>query len=201
MKMEESYRKLISLASSQGGLFTAAQASDLGISQQRQSQLAASGEWVRQAHGIYRLADLPETDSVMSQYHKWLLWGVNRKGESEVAYAYETALAIYGLSDIAPSKIHLTVPTNFKRSVLPKVLTLHKEDRDRERDVWEWSGLRIVRPLYVILDLIREERISTEHIERAFVDGRRKGLIAELDMEAAPMSPREKRLLKTWDRS
>ena len=196
--MRKSYRQLLALAASQGGLFTSSQAKSLGIAAPQQSRYAASGEWAREAHGIYRMAALPDADPVKSQYHLWMLWSIGRNGRSHAAFAYETALAIYALSDLQPSKIHLSVPRGFRRGVVPRVLVLHKEDRNVNEEVWDWEGLRVVRPFQTIVDIVREERVSSEHAERGFVDGLRKGLITREDTVSPRLTSRERRLFAAW---
>ncbi len=195
--MKKNYQSLISIATDQGGLFTSAQASALGISRPQQKLYTDSGEWIREAHGIYRLAALPDKDPEMTQYHHWMLWSVSRGGEKLAAFAYETTMAIFHLSDLIPAKIHLSVPKKFRRSVLPKVLKFHHEDRDAD-DIINYEGLRVVKPLKAIIDMIREERVSPEHIEKGFKDAIRKGIITELAIESANISPRERRLFLSW---
>ena len=196
--VKEPYRQLLSLAASQGGLFTSAQAQAHGIARPQHSRYVTSGEWAREAHGIYRVSALPETDPVKSQYHLWLLWSIGRDGKNQAAFAYETALAIYSLSDLQPAKIHLSVPQRFRRSVVPKVVQLHKEERNAAKEVWDWEGLRVVRPFQTIVDLIREERVSPEHVEKGFIDGIKSGLINRDDGSSPQLSPRERRLFATW---
>ncbi|MFW7382055.1 MAG: type IV toxin-antitoxin system AbiEi family antitoxin domain-containing protein [Oligoflexus sp.] len=195
--MRKNYQKLVSIAASQGGLFTSAQASSLGISRPQQKRYADSGEWVREEHGIYRLTILPDRDPEMTQYHQWMLWSIGRDGKLVAAYSYETVLALFHLSDLMPAKIHLSVPRKFRRAVVPKILRLHYEDLDPE-DVIDYEGLRVVRPLTAIIDMIREERVSSEHIEKGFKNGLRKGVITDLAIEAASITAREQRLFQTW---
>lgn len=195
--MKKNYRSLISQAASQGGLFTSAQAAALGISRPQQKRYTDSGEWEREVHGIYRLSALPNSDPEKSQYFQWMLWSIGRDGNLESAFAYETVLAIFHLSDLMPAKIHISVPRKFRRSIVPKVLSLHHEERDN-RDIIDHEGLRVVRPLRAIVDMIREERVSAEHIEKGFKDALRKGLIREIDLVDANISPREQRFFQTW---
>jgi len=45
----------------------------------------------------------------------------------EGAYSHDTALSLHELSDIMPSKLHMTVPREFRRnSRIPEILVLHR---------------------------------------------------------------------------
>ena len=195
--MKKNYQILLSMAASQCGLFTSAQANALGISRPQQKRYADSGEWTRQAHGIYRITAFPDNDPERSQYHHWMLWSIGRDGKQAGTFSYETVLAIFHLSDLIPAKIHISVPKKFCRSVVPKTPNLHYEDRE-PTDCIQHEGLRVVRPLKAIVDMIREERVSGEHIERGFKDSIRKGLITEISIGRENLSPREHRLFQTW---
>jgi predicted transcriptional regulator of viral defense system len=44
-------------------------------------------------------------------------------------YSHHTALSLYDLSDLNPSKLHMTVPMDFRRnSEIPGILVLHFAD-------------------------------------------------------------------------
>ena len=46
----------------------------------------------------------------------WYLWSQNRQENPEGAYSHDTALSLHELSDIMPSKLHMTVPKRFRRN-------------------------------------------------------------------------------------
>jgi predicted transcriptional regulator of viral defense system len=46
----------------------------------------------------------------------WWLWSKNREGVSQGVYRHETALSLHDLTDLMPSKLHMTVPKSFRRS-------------------------------------------------------------------------------------
>jgi len=95
------------------------------------------------------------------------------------------------------NKVHLTVPKGFRPSVVSKTLVLHHEDRDTS-EITGLDGLRVVRPFRAVLDLLREGRVSVEHIERGFKDGVRKGVITIPEVKKAKISPEERRLVSAW---
>jgi len=61
-----------------------------------------------------------------------------------------------------------------------------------------FTGLRVVRPLITILDLMREGRASPEHIERGFKDGIRKGIITVAEIKKMKLPPDEQRQINFW---
>lgn len=191
-------RELRETANNQGGYFTARQAKIFGYDLRNAPHYVSSGDWIREAHGIYRLAGVPSADPIKDELHFWLLWTIGRKASSpRGALAYETVLSLYDLSDLIPSKVHLTVPRAFKISKIPVGVSLHFEDRS-DVDFIDYEGLKVVRPLITILDLIREERVSMEHIERAFRDGVRKGIITYTEIKNAEFKPIEQRKINEW---
>jgi len=46
--------------------------------------------------------------------------------KSRGAYSHDTALSLHELSDMMPSKLHMTVPREFRRnSKIPEILVIH----------------------------------------------------------------------------
>ncbi len=191
-------QELRETANNQGGYFTARQAKVFGYDLRNAPYYVSSGEWIRESHGIYRLVGVPSPDPIKDELHFWLLWTIGRKANSpRGALAYETVLSLYELSDLIPSKVHLTVPRDFKISKIPKGVSLHFEEKSHD-DFVDYEGLKVVRPLIAIIDLIREERVSMEHIERGFLDGVRKGVIAYTEIKDAELKPQEQRKINEW---
>jgi predicted transcriptional regulator of viral defense system len=100
-------RPLYDLAAAQGGYFTTAQAQGLGVSRRALAYRVETGDVVRIEYGIYRLTHFPSQpfeDVIVA-----CLWA----GEGSAA-SHDTALAVYGLADAMPAKIHVTVPRPFR---------------------------------------------------------------------------------------
>jgi hypothetical protein len=95
------------------------------------------------------------------------------------------------------NKVHLTVPENFRPSVIPKSVVLHRENRN-EGDLGERDGLRVVRPFLAVLDLLREGRVSVEHIERGFKDGIRTGAITITEVKKTKLPLDERQFINAW---
>jgi predicted transcriptional regulator of viral defense system len=63
----------------------------------------------------------------------------------EGAYSHETALSLHELSDIMPSKLHMTVPKFRRNRTIPEILVLHWANLDTG-EVQEMQGIRVTRP-------------------------------------------------------
>src|ERR1700677_899050 len=122
---------LFEIAEGQQGYFTAKQAADAGYQLGSQAHHAKSGNWVRVERGIYRLARFSQSSE--EQLVIYTLWSRNRAGEPEGVYSHQTALSIHELSDVNPAKLHMTVPSAFRRNAeTPKILVLHRASIDEE---------------------------------------------------------------------
>jgi predicted transcriptional regulator of viral defense system len=171
---------LFEIAERQQGYFTAKQAADAGYQLGSQAHHAKSGNWVRVERGIYRLAHFPQSDE--EQLVIYSLWSRNRAGEPEGVYSHQTALSIHELSDANPAKLHLTVPTTFRRNAkTPKILVLHRASLD-EKDMEQRQGFAVTRPLRSIADLAVAESVSRDIIEQALAEARQRGLIPVREM-------------------
>jgi hypothetical protein len=182
----------------QGGYFTARQAQALGYVRNNHGHHVATGAWLREAHGLFRLADVPQPDPALAELHLWLLWTMGRNdSEPPGALAQETAMVVYGMSDLMLDKVHLWVPFKFRRSVLPAVVVLHRGPREAN-DIEVRGGLRVVRPLPTLIDLLRDNRVSREHIEKGMHDALARGVLAEAEItQLAGLSP-ETQILNRW---
>ncbi len=162
-------------AEGQQGYFTAKQAAESGYQPGSQAHHVKSGNWVRVERGIYRLARFPQSHE--EQLVIYQLWSRNRAGAPEGVYSHQTALSIHELSDVNPSKLHMTVPLAFRRtSKTPKILVLHRARLD-EKDVVQRHGFAVTRPLRAIADLAAAESVSRDIIEQALKEGRQRGLM------------------------
>jgi predicted transcriptional regulator of viral defense system len=175
---------LFGIAEGQQGYFTAKQAADAGYQLGSQAHHVKSGNWVRVARGIYRLARFPQ--SAEEQLVIYALWSRNRAGESEGIYSHQTALSIHELSDVNPGKLHMTVPTSFRRRAeIPKILILHRANLD-QKDVELRQGFAVTRPLRAIADVASAESVSRDFIEQALTEGRQRGLITVREISQIP---------------
>lgn len=154
------------LAFQQAGYFTAAQALEAGYSYQAQKYHADAGNWARVDRGIFRLPEWPdEPDDV---FVCWTLWS-DRRG----VVSHDSALAVHGLSDVDPVRVHLTVPKGF--GAVDERVALHvgavPEDELETRQGWS-----VTSPLRTLVDTASSEA-SPEQVDRAVADALRLGLI------------------------
>jgi len=183
---------LFDSAEGQQGYFTAKQAADAGYQLGSQAHHVKSGNWVRVERGIYRLARFPQSNE--EQLVIYYLWSRNRAGAPEGVYSHQTALSIHELSDVNPSKLHMTVPPTFRRtSKTPEILVLHRACVD-EKDVVQRHGFAVTRPLCAITDLAVAETVSRDIIEQALREGRQRGLITQREISEL----RHQRQIPKW---
>ncbi|MDE0118562.1 MAG: type IV toxin-antitoxin system AbiEi family antitoxin domain-containing protein [Bdellovibrionales bacterium] len=164
---------LYQVAEEQKGLFTARQAVQAGYDERNHPYHVKSGNWIREQRGIYRLKNFPYSPD--SQLSLWSLWSCNRVGEIQGVYSHETALQIYDLSDLSPSKLHMTVPIDFRRRAqVSNILVLHKNDLKPS----EWrtiAGYRVTNPTRTLFDILHSD-ISKRFVNQVIREGLSRGL-------------------------
>ncbi len=179
--------RLFSIAESQRGYFTTAQAVDCGYPTSNHVYHLKAGSWTRMHRGIYRLTRFPQSDD--EQYVLWSLWSRNRQGIPQGVYSHQTALSLFDLSDLMPRRLHMMVPPAFRRNAsIPNVLVLHKGTL-RDSEIETRQGYRVTRPLKAIADLLEESGGSKEHLALALQQGLARGLIIRKDIKGHPNRP------------
>src|SRR5690606_32299858 len=104
----------------------------------------------------------PQTDR--PELAIYSLWSCNRKGDVQGVWSHETAMDIHDLSDVMPSKMHMTVPHSFRKGTpIPKVLQLHRKELGSE-DVEQRQGYLVTTALKTLMDVAAEGRISPDLI-------------------------------------
>ena len=182
----EAARRLFEFAEGQQGFFTAKQAKAAGFAENTHPYHVQAGNWVREYRGIYRLALFPAADR--PDLVLWALWSRNRNEEIEGVYSHHTALSLYELSDLNPAKLHMTVPTDFRRnSDIPGILVLHYADLPDD-DVRTAQGFKFTDPLRTILDLIEAGTVERNFIRQALLQAVDRGLITRQQIRNARMS-------------
>lgn len=172
--------RLFEIADRQQGYFTAQQAQECGIPHSNFHFRIRSGEWVKLLRGVYRLVRYPVTER--SELVLWILWSRDKKGNPQGVWSHQTALDIHEISDIMPSKMHMTVPLTFrKRVAIPKHLKLHFATLAKS-DVETWQGYKVTTPLRTLIDVIEEGIVPEEQIEQAIRDGLKMGILNERDL-------------------
>ena len=181
---KEAARRLREIAQSQQGFFTTKQAIRAGFSEKTHSYHVNAGNWVREHRGIYRLADFPTPER--PDLMLWYLWSQDRQEVPEGTYSYDTALSLHELSDIMPSKLHMTVPRKFRRnSGIPQILVLHRASLDPS-EIQEVHGVRVTRALRTIMDLLRSGHVDRSQLKLAVDEAIRRGLIGRGEIDHMP---------------
>jgi predicted transcriptional regulator of viral defense system len=160
-------RRLLALAYSQAGYFSASQAHELGFSYQAQKYHVDTHNWVRTERGIYRLPEW--LDGPWDSLVRWTLWSGGRG-----VVSHETALAVHDLSDVDPAQVHLTVPSGF--GARHQGVVLH-HDVLAATDVERREGYSITSPVRTLLDVAAGD-LSQEHVDNAVHEAAERGLIS-----------------------
>ncbi len=184
----ETKRRLYEVAESQLGYFTSRQALSAGYSHRLQSYHAGRGDWERIDHGIYRLRDFPTQKH--EELVRWSLWA---RGLAVVSHA--TAAAWYDLGDLLPSRVHMTVPPQFRKRIVRAVIAHRGEVPEDDSQLA--TGFRITTPTRTILDLMRES-IEANWLSGVVRDAVTRGLAMreELGERAATLDKPQRLLLR-----
>lgn len=182
----DAQRQLFEIAETQQGLFTTKQAKAAGFAENTHPYHVQVGNWIREHRGIYRLALFPVAEH--PDLAKWALWSHNRDGVEEGVYSHQTALSFHELSDVNPAKLHMTVPSRFRRnSAIPGILVLHRANLTTG-DVETAHGFRVTRPLRTILDLAEAGTIERGFLRQAIRQALQRGLISRAEIKRAKPS-------------
>lgn len=148
--IDRGFEKLYQAAASQGGYFTRAQARDLGYSDALLHYYVANRMAERPRRGILRLSRFPpqENEDLIIAW----LWS-----ERTAVFSHETALAMLDISDVLPSRLHLTLPTTWRQRRLraPANVILHFADVAKNEVSWR-GPVPMTSPLRTIVDCILE---------------------------------------------
>ena len=168
-------QELFSLADSQAGYFTAAQASVLGYGYPLHHHHLRQGNWQRVRHGLFRLTTYPITPH--EQLAELSLWSRNRQGEPQAVMSHDTALAFHGVSDLLPERLHLTVPPGFRKAP-PEGVVLHRSKLSAE-DLQTEHGFQVTTVLRTLEDLLASGNV-TDVLEQALTQAAQTGAISSV---------------------
>lgn len=161
---------LFEIAVAQDGMFTTQQAAEAGYSPQLLAHHLRAGRMVRMRRGVYRLVHFPAGE------HEELtvvwLWS-----ERIGVFSHETALSLHDLSDVLPSRVHLTLPPSWRRRRLrtPEGVVLHYRDvPDAER---RWFGpVPVTSPVRTLEDCA-EDHLAPDLLRQAALQALGRGLV------------------------
>jgi predicted transcriptional regulator of viral defense system len=160
--------KLYQIAERQAGYFTARQARMVGFSHQALRYSVQAGRFQRIKRGIYRLVEFPEMP-LADLFIAWL-----DAGERAVI-SHDSALALYGLSDLLPGEIHLTVPRTASRR--RQGVRLHTKRLALDEITWR-EGLPVTTVARTLADVILDG-LGEELVEQAVQEALTRGLITK----------------------
>lgn len=171
--------ELVPLAEQNDGLVTAAQARALGITASVLARLTKRGKLERVARGVYRIPYFPIDP--LSQYREAILWAHASHGPEQVALSHETALGLYGISDVNPASIHLTVPKSARlRRQKPTWIVIHRADLSPS-DVTTHEGLPVTTVAKSVTDVM-ETTGRLGLARQAIKDARKEGYISAAEL-------------------
>ena len=165
MKNEPDYNHLYNIAENQAGYFTTSQASTAGYTYERLSDLTARGRFIRVHQGIYRLAHFPA-----SRFEDLHIASLRTGNESVISH--ESALSVYGLSDVLPSQPHVIIPRT--GSLRRKGIKLHTNQIKKD-EITLREGLPITTPERTIADVI-VSGLAFEFVKQAIEQALKRGL-------------------------
>ncbi|MGQ0632743.1 MAG: type IV toxin-antitoxin system AbiEi family antitoxin domain-containing protein [Sporichthyaceae bacterium] len=140
--------ELWDVATGQHGYLTAHQADTLGIAIQTLQMLVHRGTLTRVAHGVYRFPQYPVGQ--YDQYALAVLW----TRAPEACLSHETALDVYGISDINPNRIHVTVAKSRRlRRAGGDEYEIHYQDLMQHQIGW-WQEIPTATPAAAVAQCI-----------------------------------------------
>jgi predicted transcriptional regulator of viral defense system len=162
------YQLLYEVAESQSGYFAANQARACGFSWERLSSNVKNGRFMRVRHGIYRLIQYPGSafeDLVVA----WLRTG------PESVISHDSALALYDLSDILPTEVHIIVSRTASRR--RQGIRQHTHQLD-SNEVTSREGLPVTTVLRTLAD-VASAGLAEEQVRLAIYEAIERGMTSE----------------------
>lgn len=165
------YEKVVELAAEQHGYVTTSQARERGVSDDALRKMATRGTFERVSWGVYRVPTFPP--SPYAEYMEASLWPAGVRG----VISHQSALALYGLSDVSPAGLHITVPEDFRiRREIPDQLVVHHTVLEDD-EVTLFEGIPITTPWRTIEDCHRAH-LGPALLRQALEDAEREGYVS-----------------------
>jgi len=170
------WNHLFELAQGQAGYFTTRDAAAHHIGTALLTHHAHTGKLQHAGRGVFRFAQYPA--SAREELVPLWLWS-DRQG----VFSHETALSLFGLSDLAPTHVDLTVPRawNKRRLKVPEGLMLHFEDIGQaEQTTW---GVVPCTNLVRTLNDCADAGVEEQFLAQALREATRRGQLIASDRE------------------
>lgn len=156
------------IAETQHGYVTAQQAIEAGVSKHALQMLVSRGTLRRAAFGVYRFPLFPA--SPYDAYMVAVLW----TRAPEACLSHETALDAYGISDVNPRVIHVTVGRHRRlRRSTGEGYRVHHEDLGPDQVGW-WQEIPTVTAATAIAQCIADGTATyllRQALERGYAQG------------------------------
>jgi predicted transcriptional regulator of viral defense system len=177
---------LYAISEAQAGYFTTAQAKEAGYSRGLLAHHAKAGAFERVRPGVYRLRRFPASPRE-DLYIAWL-----EAGERAVV-SHDSALELYGLSDLLPAETHLTLPRTSSRR--RRSIRMHTKGLDSS-EITARDGLPVTTVARTIADVARSGA-AAELVEQAVHEALDRGLVGETELrqQASKRGGRAKRAI------
>ena len=167
--------ELYALAEERDGLLTSKEARARGIQDSVLIRLAQRGRLERMTRGVYRIAHYPADR--LGQYREAVLWAHASQGPERIALSHETALLLYGISDVNPQRVHLTVPKSARlRRQHPEWIVIHRADLTPP-EIRQHEGIPVTTVERSIMDVLSKTH-RTDIARQAITDALREGLLS-----------------------
>ena len=163
--------QLFAVSEAQAGYFTTAQAKQAGFSRGLVSHHAKTGSFERVRSGVYRLTRFPASPRE-DLYIAWLEAG------TRAVVSHDSALELYGLSDLLPAETHLTLPRTSSRR--RPGIRMHTTNLDAIEIVVR-DGLPVTTVARTIADVARSGG-AAELVEQAVHESLDRGLVSEEEL-------------------
>ncbi len=172
-------RELLRLGAERDGIFTASAARVAGIPSSLLAYHARKGFIERIGREVYRVADFPPgpNEALISA-------GVAFGDDAVISH--ESALKLYGVSDVSPSQVHVTVPRSRRYlNARGNGVKVHTATRPFSRgEVVQYMGFSATSLARSIVDSARAHT-APEQIILAVTEGLRRGLVTTRQLERA----------------
>ncbi len=164
------FETVMDVAAEQYGYVTTLQARERGVTANALRMMATRGVLERVARGVYRIPTFPP--SQYAEYMEASLWPAGVRG----VISHASALALRGLSDISPSRVHLTVLQSFRvRREVPSHLVVHRQHLPDDA-ITMFEAIPVTTVKRTIEDCHRAH-IGPALLRQALADAEREGFL------------------------
>lgn len=167
---------LFERATARQGVFTLEDARKAGYSQPLVHHFVRTGRFQRVGRGVYRIVEYPRSETDRLAELAAVLG-------PEALLSHESALALYPVSDVAPSRYHFTLPRSrrYARSQADDVVIHTVSEPIDARDIVRRHGFNMTSLARSIVDSARTGT-APEQIQAAIEAGLARGLVRESDL-------------------